>query len=164
MTILEIVLVLTALLSALVAGLVFTFAVVVMPGLRRLPDRDFLRGFAVIDKVIQDSDPLFVLVWVGSVLAVLAALVLGLATLGGLDRWIAVAAAIVFLVGVQAPTLLINVPLNNRVQALDLDTLDPAGLEAARRSFEPTWNRWNRLRTVFACVSVMLWLTLLVRL
>ena len=52
-----------------VAGVVFAFAVVVMPGIRTLPDADFLRAFQVIDRVIQDNQPLFLLVWVGSIVA-----------------------------------------------------------------------------------------------
>ena len=53
-------------LNGLVAGFVFAFAVVVMPGLGTLPDRDFLRAFKRVDGVIQDNQPLFILVWVGS--------------------------------------------------------------------------------------------------
>lgn len=66
-----------ALLCSLVAGFLFAFAVVVMPGIKRLDDAGFLRAFQVIDGVIQRGQPLFGLIWVGSVLAVLVAGVLG---------------------------------------------------------------------------------------
>ena len=62
-----------AALCALVAGLLFTFAVVAMPGLAKLSDREFIRAFQVMDGVIQDRQPLFVVVWVGSVVALVAA-------------------------------------------------------------------------------------------
>jgi uncharacterized membrane protein len=65
----EISLVLSALLCALVTGFVFAFASVVMPGIQTLDDRDFLRAFKAMDLVIQRNQPLFMLVWVGSVLA-----------------------------------------------------------------------------------------------
>jgi hypothetical protein len=35
----------------------FAFAVVVMPGVGRLDDGGFIRGFQVIDRVIQNRQP-----------------------------------------------------------------------------------------------------------
>ena len=46
---LELVLILATLLCALTAGLVFAFASVVMPGIGKLGDREFIRSFQVID-------------------------------------------------------------------------------------------------------------------
>jgi uncharacterized membrane protein len=149
-------------LCALTAGLVFAFTVVVMPGIRALPDRDFLRAFSVMDRVIQQNEPRFLAVWVGSVVALGAAVILGISALGGVDRMLLLGAAGVYLLGVQLPTIAINVPLNNRLQALDLDDLDTAGLRTEREAFEGRWNRWNAIRTVFACVSVVALLALTV--
>jgi hypothetical protein len=53
---------------------------------RSLDDGGFIRAFQVMDRVIQDNQPLFVLVWVGSVLALVSTAVLGLWVLGGSDR------------------------------------------------------------------------------
>ena len=47
------VLVATTLLCALVAGFLFTYAVVVMPGFKVLEDRAYIRAFQVTDGVIQ---------------------------------------------------------------------------------------------------------------
>lgn len=151
-------------LCSLVAGLVFAFAAIVMPGLRILGDQDFLRAFQVIDGVIQDNQPLFVLVWAGSVLAVLAAVGLNVQTLSGWDRALLLAAALLYLVGVQLPTMVVNVPLNNELQELALGTLDGDTLAAARAAFETRWNQWNVIRTGLASLSVGLMLALLVRL
>jgi hypothetical protein len=41
---------LSTLLCSLVAGFVFAFAVVVMPGIQTLSDRDYLRAFKVMDR------------------------------------------------------------------------------------------------------------------
>ncbi|MEO1086474.1 MAG: DUF1772 domain-containing protein [Acidobacteriota bacterium] len=163
--VLTLILVTAAALSALVAGLLFGFACVVMPGLATLPDRDFLRAFQVIDRVIQNNQPLFMLVWVGSALSVAAAGVLGVfGPLPGLDRALLVASAVLFIGGVQAPTASINIPLNNQLQATRVDTLDDGGAAEARRRFEPRWNQWNILRTVFAVLTVALLLSVVARL
>ena len=136
-------------LCGLTAGLVFTFAVVVMPGIRRLSDREFLESFGAMDRIIQENDPLFMLAWVGSALALLAAAILGFGAVAGIERWLLLGAAAAYLLFVQLPTILVNVPLNNRLQALDLDSMDAAQLKAFRSEFEGRWNRWNRFRNRF---------------
>jgi uncharacterized membrane protein len=163
MTLIQIVLLLAALLCSVVAGLLFAFAVVVMPGLRRLDDRSYVRAFQVIDGVIQDNQPLFVVVWVGSVLATIVAAVLGSWALTGLERWLSVAAALVYLIGVQLPTILVNIPMNNQLQRLDVATMTETARQRARAEFEPRWNRWNGIRTVCAGLGSVLLLFLLVR-
>ena len=153
-----------AFLCSLVAGFVFAFAAIVMPGIRILGDHDFLRAFQVMDGVIQNNQPLFVLVWAGSVVAILAAVGLNIQALTGLDRALLVAAAAIYIVGVQLPTMTINVPLNNELQTLALGTMDADALASARAAFEARWNQWNVIRTGLASLSVGLMLALLVRL
>lgn len=149
---------------ALVAGFVFAFAVVVMPGLRSLGDGEFLRAFQVMDRVIQRRQPIFMLVWVGSVLALVASTALGFERLDGTGRTLLIAALVVFLAGVQLPTAVINIPLNNRVQTLAIADMDPEATASARRDFESRWNASNATRTVFACAVCATLLTLLLRL
>jgi len=150
------------LLVSLVAGFVFAFAVVVMPGIRELDDGDFIRAFQRIDGIIQGGDPLFGLVFVGSIVALLAAVGLGATGLAGLDRVLLLVAGAIYFAGVLVPTGTVNVPLNNQLQRLDVDTLDSEQQRSARLTFEPRWNRWNRIRTVLACVSAALLTTLLI--
>jgi uncharacterized membrane protein len=157
----EITLVAATLLCGLVAGLVFGFAVVVMPGLAALDDRGFIRAFQVVDGVIQRGQPLFGLVWLGSALAALAALLLGFGRLDGWEQAILVVASSAYLLGVQLPTVVVNIPLNNEIQALDLDTTDEPAWQAARDRFEARWNRWNVSRTVVATLVTAAFLTLL---
>lgn len=157
-------LILAALLCSLVAGFVFAFAVVVMPGTATLNDGEFLRSFQVIDRVIQNNQPLFLLVWMGSVLALLAAAALGFGQLDGTGRLLMGAAVLVYLVGVQLPTITINVPLNNKVQATEIEAMDEPALAVARQNFESGWIRWNTIRTVLAALVSVLPLVLLLRL
>ncbi len=137
-------------LSSLVAGLLFVFAIVVMPGIKKLSDREFIRAFQVMDGVIQNNQPLFVIVWIGSAVAVAAAAALGLGQLDGVARMLIVVAAIAYLFGVQLPTIAINVPLNNGLQTLDVAVMNTGAQEAARKAFEPRWNQWNAVRTAMA--------------
>lgn len=152
-----------ALCCGLVTGLLLGFAVVAMPGIGSLDDAAFLRAFKVMDAVIQDRQPIFMLLWVGSVVATVAALALGLGQVDGGARIALVGAAVLWLGGVQLPTAAINIPLNNQVQALDLEVATQDEVRAARARFEARWNRWNTIRTIVATVASATWMVLLLR-
>ena len=82
MDILDISLVFSILSCNLVGGFIFTYAIVVMPGLSSLNDKDFLRAFQVTDAVIQNNQPLFMFTWVGSIVAMLTTILISLVSLG----------------------------------------------------------------------------------
>lgn len=157
MDLLEILVLVSTLLCTLVAGLVYTFAVVVMPGIRTLSDHDFLNAFKVMDRVIQNNHPLFIIVWIGSVVSLLAMLAVSLSALSGVDLMVAVFAVVVYIFAVQLPTITINIPLNNKLQAMNLVDLPEADLKQCRLEFESTWITWNTRRTLAATlVSISL--------
>jgi len=163
MTLFQAVLMSSAFLCSLVAGLLFAFATVVMPGIRCLGNGDFIRSFQVMDRVIQNNQPLFVVVWVGSALALITAAVLGVWQLRGADRLLLIIAALVYLLGVQLPTFTINIPLNNRLQKLDVGTMAETTRKREREHFESRWNRWNVIRAACASVTSILLVLLLLR-
>jgi uncharacterized membrane protein len=73
-----------------------------------------------------------------------------------LDEWarsLLIAATVLYLLGVQVPTIRGNLPLNNRLQELDLGSLSQSQLAEAREAFESSWNRLNHFRT-FVCMIV----------
>ena len=145
----------TTLSCALTAGLVFGFAVVVMPGIAKLSDREFLRAFKLIDGVIQDGQPAFMCVWVGSVVSTVLMWVVGTLQLSGGGLYLMWFASGLYLLTVQGPTIRFNIPLNNAVQALEIDVLSDSELAEARARFEAPWNRWNQFRTLTAILSVV---------
>ncbi|MDA8556538.1 DUF1772 domain-containing protein [Candidatus Poseidoniales archaeon] len=142
-------------LSSLVAGLLFGFAVVVMPGLAKLADKNFLFAFKHIDGIIQDNQPLFIVVWAGSILSAITTLALGVMNLSGDQLYLVSGASGLYLLGVQLPTFRFNIPLNNMLQNLEINALDESEASSARADFETPWNRWNRFRTIFS-VSMLL--------
>jgi uncharacterized membrane protein len=157
----QIALILATFLCSLVAGFLFAFAIVVMPGLRSLNDREFIRSFQVMDGIIQNNQPLFVLVWVGSVVALVTSAVFGLGQLDGVRRLFIIFAVLAYILGVQLPTITINVPLNNKLQALDADAMNETRQKTARKDFERRWNRWNFIRTAIASLVSALLIILL---
>ena len=164
MGIFQIVLILATFLCSLVAGFLFAFALVVMPGIKSLNDREFIRAFQVMDGVIQNNQPIFVFVWVGSVVALVASVVLGIGQLDVAGRLLIIFAVISYVICVQLPTVIINIPLNNRLKTMDIDAMNEISQKAARKVFEPRWNLWNSIRTTFASLASALLIILLFRL
>ncbi len=150
-------------LCSLVAGLLFSFAVIVMPGLGHLEDRDFIRAFQEIDGVIQRGQPLFGLVWLGSALAMVAGAALGFGQLDGAERGLLALSTGIYLLGVQLPTFMVNIRLNNEIQAVDLGAGDEGTWRSARESFEARWNQWNLVRTSLATLTTVLLVALVGR-
>ena len=163
MGIFEVVLILATLLCSLTAGFVLAFALVVMPGIGNLDDREYLRAFQVIDGVIQKGQPIFMLVWIGSVVALLISTVLAVWHLDGASRLLLIFVALIYVLGVQLPTFTVNVPLNNKLQAMEVDALSETTRHAVRKDFEPRWVLWNSIRTVLASLASLLLIVLLLR-
>ena len=150
-------LILATFLCSLVAGFLFAYAIVVMPGIKSLSDRDFIRAFQATDRVIQNNQPLFVIVWVGSAVTLIASAIWGIERLDGLDLVLIAIATLAYLLGVQLSTIVIHLPLNNKLQTFDVDAMHETELELARSNFEPRWNASNLFRTsISSCVSVLL--------
>ena len=160
-TIFTIILVAATLFIALVAGLLFAFSIVAMPGIKNLNDREFIRAFQEMDGVIQNNQPLFMLVWVGSIFTLLATAGLAFGQLTGLKLMLVIAATVIYLVGVQLPTVTINIPLNNQLQRIHVDQLNGPEQKLAHDNFESRWNQSNRIRTAFASLVSVLLLVLL---
>lgn len=151
---------LSILLCGLVSGLLLIFAIVVMPGIGRLDDQGFLKGFQVIDGVIQDNQPIFGLVWGGSVIILLIVSVFGIWQLAGMNSFLLWGAALIF-IGVQVITATIHLPANNRVAGLKIEALAVNHLETERGRFEARWNYWNWVRTLMAISTTSLLIVLL---
>ena len=160
---LHLMLMLSIILCSLVAGLLFAFAVVVMPGIAKLDDKEYLLAFKHMDGIIQDNHPLFILVWAGSILSVIITLIMGIMDLSGTDIYLLSFASALYFFGVQLPTFRFNIPLNNSLQKMDIETLEDSDAALSRAGFEIPWNRWNRIRTINSIISVSMLLLLLIR-
>lgn len=142
-------LVLTSTLScALVTGFVFTYAVIVMPGLAKLADKEFIRAFQVTDGVIQSNQPIFMIVWVGSLISVISTLIVSLMGPYSVETVLVIIAGFVYLLGVQGLTVLVHLPLNRRIQTVNVEERDASALREERLLFESCWIRFNWIRTL----------------
>lgn len=150
----NLVLILTATVTALIAGLFFAWSCSVTIGLARIPDTMYIAAMQAMNRAILN--PVFLICFVGNVLLLpLSAYMFYSAPVS--TRFILlVAAAIVYLAGVFGVTIFGNVPLNESLEAFPLATALPAEIAAQRIAFEKPWNTLNMIRTVASTVSVVL--------
>ena len=147
MSFLDLSLILSILLCSLVTGFIFTYSVVVMPGFSKLNDKEFVRAFQVTDGIIQDNQPIFMFIWIGSIVSTLCMIIIALITLGIPDSWIILATGTIYLLGVQGITLAVHLPLNNNIQKLDVEKIASPILAEERSKFEKKWYYFNNIRT-----------------
>ena len=164
MDLLDVALIFSILSCSLVGGFIFTYAIVVMPGLSSLSDKDFLRAFQVTDAIIQDNQPLFMLTWVGSMVAMFMMIVVSSVRVELAEAWPIVLISVTYLVGVQGITAAFHIPLNNHIQNLIIEDLNDETLADERLKFEAKWNFFNYIRTGIALsVSFLLLIILSLR-
>jgi uncharacterized membrane protein len=134
-----------------------------MPGIGILNDKDFLRAFQVIDKVIQNNQPVFMLTWIGSILFIITSLILGIRQMEGINLLLLVIASVLYLFGVQLSTVINNIPLNNKLQKMNIDKISDKETLIVRADFERPWNRWNIVRTIISILVTTLLLIVVVQ-
>lgn len=150
MDLLDITLIFSILFCSLVSGFIFTYAIVVMPGLSNLNNKDFLRAFQVTDAVIQNKQPLFMFIWIGSIVSILTTILVSLVNIGLSKAWPIVLIGIVYLLVVQGITITIHIPLNNHIQNIKIEKLNEKPITDERINFEKRWNFFNYIRTAVA--------------
>jgi uncharacterized membrane protein len=148
------VLLLAAVTTALTAGLFFAWAASVVPGLGKLDDAGYLHAMQSINREIQN--PLFFSCFIGAALLLPLATFLQLGSPLTLRFWLLVAASGVYLFGVFGVTVAGNVPLNNALDAIDLESADTFQLAAAREMFESKWNALNLIRAGMSVTALVL--------
>lgn len=154
-------LIIATFLCALVAGFLFAFKIVVMPGIQKLNDKEFISAFQEMDGIIQKKHPLFIIVWVGSIIMLLLSMFLGFSELRFIEQMLLIISVILYLIGVQFVTIKNNIPLNNKLQSISVDIKNDSEIKKAREEFEPSWNKWNLIRTIISIMTVLLLLVLL---
>ena len=152
---LDISLIFAILFCNLVGGFIFTYSVVVMPGLSNLNNKHFLKAFQVTDAIIQSNQLLFMFTWIGSIVAILSTISASLVTVGLSETWLIILVGAAYLLGVQGITLAIHIPLNNHIQKLNIEELDDKTLADEHMKFETKWNFFNIIRTGIA-ISISL--------
>lgn len=146
--------------TGLVAGVFYAYSVSVDLGLAAQPDASYVATMQEINERIQN--PLFFAGFFGAGLFSLAALVVHFPRLRSRRFQLISLACLFYIGGGFLLTAFVNVPMNDRLAAVDPDA--PARVLArARDAYEGPWDFWNGVRTVFSTLSfvALIWACLL---
>ncbi|MCT2560362.1 chryseobasin maturation helper ChrI [Chryseobacterium herbae] len=145
-------LLITAVLTALIAGLFYAYSCSVVLGLGKLSDSEYLKSMQSINREILN--PVFFLSFMGT------AILLPVTTFlfrGDQPAFIfLLLASAAYLIGVFGVTIAGNVPLNDMLDKFDITGSTADVVKQMRDSFENRWNLLNNVRTVFSVISIAL--------
>lgn len=154
MTTQNIILVVTATLVALIAGLFYAYSCSVNIGLARLPNNEYIAAMQSINRAIQT--PIFFISFMGTLLMLPISTFLQY-KIGAMNSfWLLLAATIVYCIGTFGVTLLGNVPLNEVLDKFNLQSATIQEIANARTQFETPWNRLHTIRTIAAIITLVL--------
>lgn len=151
-------LLLTALTTALMAGFFYSWSCSVIPGLALLPNVAYLQTMQSINRAIQN--PVFFAGFMGT--AILLPLCVW-KQWGGAGSGLLLAAAICYWIGVMGVTVFGNVPLNNMLDGAQLSATSQQRLAELRTAFEQPWVRLNTIRTGASIAALALVLLAMLR-
>lgn len=148
---------LSALLSALIAGLFYGYSCSVNIGLGRLSDTEYLRAMQSINRAILN--PVFFMSFLGTLIVLPVYTWLIYDPEDALRFYVMLAAAITYTIAVFGVTIRGNVPLNNSLDRFNIESADQKEISKFRAAFESRWNRFHLIRTVFSVITFILVLT-----
>ena len=145
------VIVLAVLTTGLSAGLFYAWQVSVIPGTKQISHSNYLATMQSINREILN--PRFFASFFGSIVLLTAATIW---LFGSPAFHLFLAATLVYGIGTFGVTAAGNVPLNNQLDAVELQQLSPEKAQEIRVTYETPWNRFNRIRTWAAVLSFAL--------
>jgi uncharacterized membrane protein len=137
--------------SGLMGGVFFIFSNTIMRSFDALPAGGAVAAMNSINRVILN--PLFFLAFFGTALLCVVLLFGQMSRPAGTGRSLVAAGALIYLVGSIVVTMVFNVPLNNKLQAVPPAAVD---MEAQWHAFRGPWTQWNHVRTVACLLSAAL--------
>jgi uncharacterized membrane protein len=148
----NIILVITATMTALMAGLFYAWSCSVMLGFASLKDREFVAAMQATNRAIQN--PVFFAAFLGAPLFLPVSTFLNYAAAPRFA--LLLAASVIYLTGTFGVTIFGNVPLNNTLERFDLESATDEETARQRTNFERRWNNLNTIRTVSSTLAVIL--------
>jgi uncharacterized membrane protein len=145
------VLIITAVLTALIGGLFYAYSCSVVLGLGKLSDTEYVKAMQSINREILN--PVFFMSFMGTA----ALLPVSVFLFRGQQPVFIflLLAALAYLIGVFGVTVAGNVPMNDALDKFDISNSTADAIKQMRENFENRWNFLNNIRTVFSVFSII---------
>jgi len=137
--------------SGLVAGVFFAFSTFIMRALQQIPKAP---GIAAMKRInVTVLNPLFFLAFFGT--GIVCLLIVYLVLTGEIEKnsGLLLAGSGAYVVFCLLSTIVFNVPLNNRLEAMSAES---AEAESFWAFYNRRWLFWNHVRTVASLVAAVL--------
>jgi uncharacterized membrane protein len=144
----------TVLFTGLIAGLFYAYSCSVNPGLKALPDADYVKTMQSINIAIQN--PVFFFTFMGLLVLFPVTVYQMYRPIPSLDFYLFTIAMAIYFIGVFGITAVCNVPLNEQLAAFNLTSASPNEIAALRNLFEQPWNTFHLVRTIASILSFSL--------
>ena len=147
----EIVLLISVVLDAMAAGIIFIFSNTIMPALSTFNSNTGIQVMNTINDMIVN--PLFLFVFMGGIISVYptAAMMREPDDYPAAARYYSLASTLIFFFGEILVTVGCNVPRNDALMAVDPSS--DAGDTYWRNTYLKSWVAWNTARGVFAAIA-----------
>lgn len=153
MLVVNVLLLITATLTGLSAGLLYAYACSVNLGLGRLPDKEYLAAMQSINKEILN--PVFFMGFFGALILLPVTSFLNYSQPVTSRFIFLIVATLIYATGTFGVTAFGNVPLNNVLAKINLQSISSAEISKIRIDFEGPWNRLHNIRTVASIISLV---------
>ncbi|MDN5289562.1 MAG: putative integral rane protein [Mucilaginibacter sp.] len=150
----NLILIITATLTALIAGLFYAYSCSVNPGLGKLSDREYINAMNSINVAILN--PVFFTSFMGTLILLPLSAYLNYTPEFNIRFILLLIAALVYAVGVFGVTMFGNVPLNDALANFNTTTASVKEMIDHRTIFEGPWNFLHTIRTIANIVSLVL--------
>jgi uncharacterized membrane protein len=126
------------LLTGLMAGIFFTWSNAVKPGIGKLSDLEYLRALQSMNRVILNKA--FIGMFLGALIAVTLVPIAHFKLFPDNIFWMFVIALATYYIGVFGVTVLGNIPLNELLDKINLESITLEEIKALRKSIEVNLN------------------------
>jgi len=138
----------------LMTGVFFTWSNAVKPGIGKLGDLEYLTALQSMNRVILNIP--FKVVFVFSIISVALVPVFYIDLFPKKIFWLYIFTFIIYLVGVFGVTVFANIPLNEKLDKTNLESISTKQIEELRTSIELKWNNFNLIRAVCSAIIFLL--------
>lgn len=149
----NLVLIFAAVTTALMAGLFYAWSISVVPGIIRLPDREYLAAMQAMNDAIEN--PIFFAAFFGAMFLLPISTYMHYTQPMSMRFWFLLAASVLYIVGVMGLTMIGNVPLNIALRNFEIPGASAQEILSFRTRFEGPWNNLNVIRTVANALSLV---------
>ncbi len=157
----EIIILASAILSTgLMAGIFFTWSNAVKPGIGKLSDIEYLKALQSMNRVILNIP--FKIIFFISIISVALVPVLYFDLYPNMIFWLFIFTLLSYWGGAFGITLFGNIPLNEKLDKTNLESISTQKIKLLRTGIESNWNNLNLIRTISSLITFILLISSLI--